>query len=241
MNERQEFLKLIRKNVEKYGYHITFVNGGQNPHFAYTIGLYEKLGFELVIAGGYISVQVNEEIFSGILSGLNSGLNTSSVFEVSDGVSGEAFMLLEMHSTWKESMILGVFDYYNNNNIKAFQILPTKVKPIDVPVMSNSWDKEDPIWCWLKKEWKEDIPISSYVVTNLGFLQGETITEIMRWEDDFWEMFAGAAPDVPDEDVRILPISTMLAIDKSLKPAVELSIGSGLWRENKQSKWEVWE
>ncbi len=236
----KDFLKQIDSNIKKYGYNITFVNGGQNPPFAYTIGLVEKFGFELVIAGGFITIEVNEKIFSRIVSGLNSGLLTNSVFEPEDGKE-DSLVLLEMHSTWKESMILGAFDYYKNDNIRAFQILPKENRSIDTPIMSYPWDNEDPIWCWLKKEWNQQIPISSYVITNVGFLKGETITEMMRYEEGFWEMFAGQGTDVPDEDVRILPISTVLALDKSLIPALELSTGDGLWRENKQSEWHVWE
>lgn len=239
MNKKQEFFELIEKNIKKYGYHITFVKGGQNPPFAYTIGLYEKLGFELVVAGDFHSIQMNEKKIRRVLLGLNSGQNTGSFF-LSEDKEQVDLELLEMHTTWKELMILGVFDYYKNDDIRAFQIFPVENKSMDIPVMSSQRDKEDPIWCWLDKKWNETIPLSSYVITSVGFLNGENITELMRWEDGYWEMFVGQGSDVPDEDVRILPISTVLGIDDTLRPALKLSIGEGLWRENIESEWEIW-
>ena len=237
MDKRQEFLKLIEENIRKNNFHITFVVESQNPHFAYTIGLFEKFGFELVIAGGFVSKAQNEKKFNTIFSGLNKGLNVDAVFTDEDG---GVFELVEVHSTWKERMTLGVFDYYKNDKVKVFQVL-SEDRLIDTPIMSNKWNENDKIWCWLDKDWTEDVPLSSHVVTNIDFLKGGTITDVMRWEDEYWEMFVGEGSDVPDENVRILPIGTMLGIDESLRPAIELSIGKGLWRENKESEWSLWE
>jgi hypothetical protein len=240
MNYREAFLKTVDEKIRKYGYQITDVKGGQNPSFAYTIGLYEKFGFELVIAGAYISKEFNEKIFRTVISGLESGLDVDSVFKA-EHRNEDDLKLIEMHSTWKELMILGAFIHYNNDEIRAFQILAVDNILLDTPIMSNVRDSEDPIWCWLDKNWNEDIPLSSYVSTDVDFLKGKTIVEVMRFEDGFWEMFTRPAPDVPDEDVRILPISTMIAIDESLKPSLKLSNGDGLLRKNKDSKWKSWE
>ena len=46
-----EFKKIISQNIEQFGHHITLVNGNSMPRFAYTIGLRESLGFELIFAG----------------------------------------------------------------------------------------------------------------------------------------------------------------------------------------------
>lgn len=61
----------------------------------------------------------------------------------------------------------------------------------------------------------------------------------MRWEQDEWEMFAGAGPDIAEAERRVVPIGVLLAADPSLLPAVDLRIGTGFWRDA-QSEWHPW-
>jgi hypothetical protein len=68
-------------------------------------------------------------------------------------------------------------------------------------------------------------------MTNLDALRGAPITEACRWEEDEWEMFAGAGPDVAEEDARLVPLGCLLASDPSLAAVVDLEVGKGLWRE----------
>lgn len=239
MDKRSNFLRLIKENISEFGYHITLVNGAQNPNYAYTIGLHEKFGFELVIAGQYISVKAYENIFKLVVKELET--ITSSVLIHKNKVLNENDIdVIEMHSSWKERMILGAYDYYHTDKIKAYQIKHNN-RLLDVPDMSKFWNINCPIWCWLEKEWDFQIPKAAHVVTNIQFLKGETITEIMRWKDDYWEMFVGVTPDVSDEDVRILPFGTMKGIDDSLMLASNLHNDHGLWRENKDDQWHDWE
>ena len=49
---RKKALATIKRNIEKSGFHIYIVAGEQTPRFAYTVGLRESLGAELVLAGG---------------------------------------------------------------------------------------------------------------------------------------------------------------------------------------------
>lgn len=47
-----EFYDAIRENIRRTGLHIQGVfGGGDNPGFTYTIGLHEKLGYELIVFG----------------------------------------------------------------------------------------------------------------------------------------------------------------------------------------------
>ncbi|SEB75082.1 hypothetical protein SAMN04489761_1656 [Tenacibaculum sp. MAR_2009_124] len=62
----------------------------------------------------------------------------------------------------------------------------------------------------------------------------------MRWKDDYWEMFVGDSSDIPDEDVRVVPLGAMIGIDDSLIPAIDLINGNGLWRESKEFEWQEW-
>jgi hypothetical protein len=83
------------------------------------------------------------------------------------------------------------------------------------------------------------VPRESVALTDLGALQGKRITEVMRWEQDEWEMFAGAGPDIPEVERRVVPLGILLAADPSLLPTVDLRVGTGFWRDA-QSEWHPW-
>lgn len=231
-----EFLEIIRKNIEKYGYHFTLVNGGQNPNYSYSIGLSEKLGFELIIAGGFKSIKENESMFELVYQKLQCGSTVHSQFSLSNN---DIFYLGTVDSSWCEKLMLGVFDYYKVDRITAYQIIPIN-KTLDIPLMSDSGILNGPIWKWLHVDWNIDAPENSYVITDLDALEGKTITEVAKWEDHVWEMFSGPRPDVEEEDIRIVPLGTFLGIDDTLKPILNLVVGQGLWRDNKDSDWQDW-
>jgi len=232
----KEFLDIIRSNIDKNGYHITLVNGGQNPDFSYSIGLSEKFGFELVNAGGFDSIKKNESIFRNIYQKLQSGFKVDSQFSLSDK---EVYYLGTVDSSWSENLMLGVYDYYKVDKITAYQIIP-KERTLDIPLMSNALIPNDPVWKWLSMDWNIDAPKNSYVITDLNALKGKTITEVTKWEDHVWDMFSEPGPDVKKEDMRIVPLGTILGIDATLQPIVDLTIGKGLWRDDKDSSWQDW-
>jgi hypothetical protein len=72
-------------------------------------------------------------------------------------------------------------------------------------------------------------------------MMGEPITELTRWEDNEWEMFAGEGPEVEKDDMRVVSLGTILGIDKTLMPAIDLPIGEGLWRTDGDAEWNNWE
>ncbi|KAF2343107.1 DUF4262 domain-containing protein [Flavobacterium tistrianum] len=233
---REEFLKIIKNNIDKNDYHLTLVNGGQHPEFSYSIGLTEKLGFELIIAGGFISTEDNELIFRYIYNQLVSGKKIDSEFYPSENNS---FYLGTVDASWSKELMLGVYDYYSVDTIKAYQIIP-KERALDTPLMSETKKTDDPIWKWLDIDWNLTAPKNSYAITDIYSLKGKTITELTRWEDHVWEMFSGPGPDFQEEDIRIVSLGTILGIDPSLEPILKLEIGQGLWREDINSEWQDW-
>ncbi|MDX6187755.1 DUF4262 domain-containing protein [Flavobacterium sp. Fl-318] len=231
-----EFLEIIKTSINNNDYHLTLVNGGQNPEYSYSIGLTEKFGFELVIAGGFISIKENESIFRYVYQQLQSESTADSKFIFSENT----FYLNKVDSSWCEKLMLGVYDYYNVDKITAYQIIPEN-RTLDTPLMSQPIIANDPIWKWLDMDWNMNVPKNSYVITDIDSLKGKTIVELMRWEDHVWEMFSGPGPDFKEEDIRIVPLGTILGIDDTLQPTVNLAVGKGLWRENKDSEWNDWE
>lgn len=235
--ENSEFLDLIKMGIDKNTYHITLVTGGQHPRFSYTIGLTEKLGFELIIAGGFDSIKENESIFRYIYQQLESGCKLDSKFYLSEN---DIYYLGNVDLSWSKKLMLGVYDYYDLENIVAYQIIPTN-KTLDTPLMSEQRIFNDPIWKWLDKPWDINAPENSYIVTDVYAMKGKTIVELMRWEEQKWEMFSGPGPDFIEEEIRLVSLGTVLGIDPSLETILKLEIGEGLWRDDKESDWNKWE
>jgi len=233
------FKEVIEENINKYGHHITFVIDAVEPRYAYTIGLNGQMGFELVFAGGiYFMKNEVTEIINSIVDQLKN-LTTSDEFNLK---SYGIFKLSRTHTSWSKLMMLGVFDFYNINTVQAFQIVPdNNHSTLDIPDMSNEWNESSsPVWKWLAKDWEYSVPKDSKVITNIDSLRGHKITEVMRWENDEWEAFAGSGPDIEKKDVRVVSLGTLLSIDPTLKPIINLEIGKGIWRNSTELKWQKW-
>lgn len=242
MSEKNQFLELINSNIEKYKFHLTTVNSPTEPRYIYSIGLKELFGFELIFAGAinYLKEEVSQ-IFEEIFEHLKKGENMADK-KIKVGNIGN-FSFSNVDESWSKLMMLGVFDYYKIKEINAFQIIPDLSHfTLDTPDMSKQFNvSSEHVWQWLVKEWDYNVPANSTVTTNVAALLGKPITEIVRCEVNEWEMFAGPGPDVEFKDMRIVSLATMIGIDRSLSPSINLDIGDGLWRESSNSDWNKWD
>jgi hypothetical protein len=243
MNKEERRLKAlhqIQEHIAHDGLHIYVVTGGGYPHFGYTIGLTESLGAELILAGTYL-YRLND--VSKVIRSIKSQLSPPVVWD-SVRVKPEpygTFSFRKVEPGWATALVLGAFDYYRGKNIECYQIVPDEAHwTIDVPDLSRPWNSiHAPGWRWLKEEWTYPVPKSSVALTDLNALRGERITEVMRWEEDQWEIFSGAGPEIPESERRVVPLGVLLEADKSLLPAVDLRVGTGFWR-NDDSEWTPW-
>ncbi len=53
-------------------------------------------------------------------------------------------------------------------------------------------------------------------------------------------MFAGAGPDVGKEEVRVVPLGTLLGADRTLEMVTTLDVGRGVWRDREDLIWQPW-
>jgi hypothetical protein len=236
----ESIYELVKKNINEYGYHVTIVNSPVEPRFAYTIGLSKKIGFELMIAGAIYYLKDDLfVIFNSIVNELKNNKPLTKRIKIN---SLGDFSFSQISPSWRKLMMLGVLDFYHTDAFDAWQILPDKEHyTLDIPNLSKEFDsKAEPVWKWLITEWNYSVPKNSTVVTNLAALKGEKITEVMRWEEGEWEMFAGAGPDVPKEEIRVVSLGTLLGIDQTLSPAINLNVGKGLWRDPIELVWNDW-
>lgn len=239
--EKAAFFIEIDRNIKLYGYHITIVTGGPCPRFSYTIGLKDKLGYELIFAGGE-NFSINEvktiiqSLYTLILEDFST--NNTRIYKTALG----EFAVANADSTWSNLLVLGVFDFYQTKQIKICQIIPEQhSRTLDVPDLVKKYDAHnEPIWKWLTVDWPYTVPYKSVAITNIVCLYGQKATEVTRWEDNEWEIFAGAGPDIGKENIRIVPLATLLGIDNSLEPALELDISDGIWRDATELVWHKW-
>jgi len=64
---QQSAIDRIRENIARSGQHIYVVLGGETPRFAYTIGVSESVGVELILAGAIFYIK-NEVVKSSMMS-----------------------------------------------------------------------------------------------------------------------------------------------------------------------------
>tara|TARA_R110002050_G_scaffold137538_1_gene261152 strand:- start:3745 stop:4467 length:723 start_codon:yes stop_codon:yes gene_type:complete len=239
MTDREIFKKKIKSNIDKFGYHVTLVTSTTEPRYAYTIGLYQQFHLELVFAGGifFMKDQVLT-IFETIVNELTNNRDVSKVCVHDLGI----FSLSKVDKSWSELMLLGVYDFFDINDFNAIQVCPDNNHyTLDIPDLSRKFEPStESVWKWLKDDWKYPISKDITVVTNLDALKGKAITEVMRWEEDEFEMFAGAGPEVEREDIRVVPLATLLGIDESIHEVLKLKVGKGIWREDRDSLWNDW-
>jgi len=238
--ERKAALDLIRENIARSGHHIYVVSGGATPRFAYTIGVSESIGLELILAGAIFYMK--DEVVK-IINDLAVQLRAQRERGIFEVFGLGSFTVRKVHNSWAAEIMLGAFDYYQKRDIPALQIVPDEAHwTVDVPDMSVPWSATTaPVWQWLYEQWAYPVPRSSTAATDLAALRGERITEAARWEEDYWEICAGDAPAVPEEEMRIVPLGTLLGADKSLLPVVYLKVGEGLLRDpDPDSQWHPW-
>jgi hypothetical protein len=239
---RQRALEEIRKNIARFGYHLYIVSGKQDPRYAYTIGLSPRLGHELIFAGGILFMYKEVgAIIRGIVEQLKDATSVSERQPCQVAPFG-SFSFRPCDPSWVSLLMLGATDFYQREDIAALQIVPDDEHiTIDVPDMAIPWSAETaPIWRWLKEPWTYSVPSDSEAVTDLDALRGFAVTEACRWEENYWELFATASPEVPKEDMRVVGLGMLLAADSSLTPILELKVGDGIWRED-DLEWHVWQ
>lgn len=242
MNEaKKRMLDRIRSNIDSSGRHISVVAAGPDPRYAYTIGNYTTLKFELILSGAsyYSNVRDVAHIINHISEALISSKTNNDRFQI-DGLG--AFNIKKIDSSWSKLLMLGVFDYYEIEGVEAYQIIPEADHfTLDTPDMSIPFDRRaDKVWEWLDAPWTLTFPKDTFVLTDINALMGKPLNEFMRWDENIWEMFAGEGENIPDRDLRKVPLATMLGIDPSIYELLNVDVGKGFWRKAKGDIWSTY-
>jgi len=239
-SKHEAALHEIRQHIAERGHHTYVVTGDGVPHYGYTIGLSDSIGAELILASAYF-YRLDE--VASVIRSIVEELRPPVAWETQTIRTSQwgTFSLRKVDMSWAKNLMLGVFDYYHVNVIKAWQIVPDETHwTVEIPDLSKPWSPSAaPGWQWLQEKWTYPIPRDSVALTNIDALRGGRVTEVMRWEEDEWEIFAGAGPDITEAERRVVPLGILLGADPSLIPAVDLPVGTGLWRDQ-ESEWHPW-
>ncbi len=212
----------------------------QVPVFGYTTDARATIGAELVLAGGaYLpeddTLQSTLRLLVRALAGTSA--TASATAAATTRLDVEA--LGEVRFRWVDETWVRALVSVRSDGAPVLQVLLDGDRStIDVPRMDRPWNShEQPIWAWLHEPWVHPAPAESLAGTNLRALSGHSVTSAIRWEEDAWELVAGAVDEVTEQDARIVPLGTMLAADPSLTRVVQLDVGEGIQRARTGAPW----
>lgn len=236
--DRTAFLERIRGHITTAGHHVTLVQGGASPRFAYTIGLTEADAPELVLAGA--TSLTADAVFAAIeVAAARVRAAIPAAGDALDVPGVGAFAFAPVHPSWAARLLLGALDYYDRDDVPALQLIPgDALRTVDVPDLAAAFDPErEPVWRWLEDESTLPVAPDAVAMTGLDVLRSAPVAWAARWEPDGWELFADR--DVAADDARAIPLATLLAADPSLAPVATLAVGDALRREP-PGPWEPW-
>ena len=105
--QKRQMLDLIRENIARSGQHVYVVSGGKTPRFAYTVGVSESVGVELILAGAIFYMK--DEVVK-IINDIAAQLKAQRDREVFEMAGLGSFTLRKVHSSWAAEFMLGAFD-----------------------------------------------------------------------------------------------------------------------------------
>lgn len=226
----------IANNIRRYGYHTVVVApGGATPRWAYTIGLSETKGRELLFAG--CVSYLKDEMLELIDRVAKSDLDFEGCVGAAE-IPSLSVNVIPVDPTWSERLMIGVNGYYGASRL-ALQMVPTKNRTIDTPRTDIPYSVATAgAFRWLEGEWPYPVPVNSEVMVDVGVTTGGTILEVGRWEDNYWEMFSVPREKIDKSKARLVPLGVLLAFDPALVFVTNLAVGESATREPGRA-WEV--
>ena len=127
------------------------------------------------------------------------------------------------------------------------QVVPVEASlaTIDAPDMRVQLTPEaEPAWAYLAgpAAWPFRFPPGLTVVADWRALQEKAITEVARWDDGEFQMFAVGEDDRQPhtDELRVVPFSTLVAADPGLEALYQTPAGASWWRADGASEWQRW-
>ena len=235
--DRASALRLIERNIAAHGWHVYGVLDGAAPRFHYTIGLLEKIGFELVFAGGYF---YSFDDIASIVNGCGVALLRGAALNI-ENVPG-TFTLGDVCAEWSKALLLGANDWYGHT-VRAKQIIPeAPYLTRDVPDMSLPASHEkNAAWVSHFSDSPDDMPEDTTVLTDLGFLRGAHATHVIKYEEGQWDCYSQDPRDMDDDAFRTVPLGVLLALEPPLRRLCEGMADKSALARDKAGRWHAWD
>lgn len=230
-------------NIAKYGVQWIVVQRSELPRWAYSIGLTERGGPEVVIAGAVaLSLDELREVLEAFASSAESRLG-----KLPENLTIQGWSIRSAHPSWVEGLLLGANRYYERT-VDAVQLVPPPERwTIDTPSLSAPWSPgTEPVWRWLADEepWTFSFKREAIAFADVAVLQGRRPARTAGlWEEDEWEVFSYSDDEranIDPADVRPIPLATLIAAFPDLAPLGGMVVGDALIREG-AGPWETWE
>lgn len=197
------------------------------PPYAYTVGLAQSAGCELICAG---ALRYNvQEIDSILRACAREMVRVGPPRSTSVSVEGLGdFVIGHVHREWLTELIPGQLRGAPTST--WYQVVPTCPDPtVDTPDLGMPRSAErDPAWRWLDHPWDLDAPNGSHLVTTLEVLSQRNPLTIFRWELDQWEALDRPAVEIDQDNARVVPLGVLAEIVEDWSPFLNLNVGEGL-------------
>lgn len=235
--DRASALRLIERNIASHGWHVYGVLDGPAPRFHYTIGLLEKIGFELVFAGGYF---YSFDDIASIVNGCGDALLRGEALNIENVPC--TFTLGDVCAEWSKALLLGANDWYGHT-VRAKQIIPeAPYLTRDVPDMSLPASHEkNAAWVSLFSDSPDDMPENATALTDLGFLRGAPATHVIKYEEGQWDCYSQDPRDMDDDDFRTVPLGVVLALQPSLRSLCTGMASASALARDAAGRWRAWD
>lgn len=234
----------ITDAIRRTGLFAVTVVAGPTPRWQYTIGLTQAGLPEVVVAG---SAAYRDATLDALLRSVGSGLLAGAYAPDARGlrVEGVDVDLMPVHVSWAQRLLVVAATYHERPAVDAVQAVPSGGW-IDIPRTSVPLDLsiERP-WRWLDDEWPYACSSRTRVFTDLDVLRGSPIVEVIHEREpgglNSWTMRAHAAAAGAEQEGRVVPIGTVLAIDPTVALTLDLKPGEFAVRDGPQADWQAWE
>jgi hypothetical protein len=121
---KEEVLETIRRNIEQSGFHAYAVTGGGVPQFAYTVGLTQSIGAELLLAGAHFYVLDQIKQIIAFLARESRSLAMQRGQEISTEYG--SFLLRDADLSWIKALMLELLTTIKYQKLRLSKSFPTQ-------------------------------------------------------------------------------------------------------------------
>jgi len=233
----KETEQAIIRNIEKYGWHISIIEGdGYLPAFAYTIGLYKSFKHAEIISFG-----LKTDLLSWMLNHAGDLVKGDKPIKPGKQYSG----FLEGYNVQFLPVDKGNYQeylgyagwYYNSFDFPVYQLV--------WPDKNNLYPWEegfDEKWKFLQKLLDRDADFKFYEAKNLATYTTTKVLEnnhpillVTHEEDGDWQFLCGNP--ITKDDCKVICLEEIVKLDPSLNQLFDLPYGWEAERNSIDDKW----